>query len=262
MKIITCLVMVLLLSFVVFPAQMQNTTTDPSAVVVPDTQTIDLTSTTNGNDYRITVALPASYASSEQTYPVLYVLDPLITFLSTTEMVRFLSWVGQLPELIVVGIGYPTNDLTEATSLRDRDYSRFEGEFLTFIDEELFPLVDATYRTNSADRGLIGFSSGGAFAFHVLVERPELFNRYVTIDGDNPTALREVLSAEDELRSQFVGRDVRLFIASSGTDYYAAGIQAKEYDGLTATGLSLGGVPHSQALYLSLPAGIIAIYAN
>jgi len=47
--------------------------------------------------------------------------------------------------------------------------------------------------------------------------------------------------AEDNLRSQFVGRDVRLFIASSETDYYSAGIQAKEYDGLTATGLSLGG---------------------
>ena len=91
MKIITCLSILLFHGVSMFPAQMQDATADSPAILVPDTQMIDLTSMTNGDEYRIMVALPASYASSEQTYPVLYVLDPLITFLLMTELIRFLS---------------------------------------------------------------------------------------------------------------------------------------------------------------------------
>ena len=52
--------------------------------------------------------------------------------------------------------------------------------FLAFIEHELFPLVEKEYRVDTSDRGLIGSSYGGLFAAWTMVNRPELFQRYIS----------------------------------------------------------------------------------
>ena len=53
------------------------------------------------------------------------------------------------------------------------------GHFLAFIEHELFPLVEKEYRVDSSNRGLFGSSYGGLFAAWTMVNRPELFQRYI-----------------------------------------------------------------------------------
>ncbi len=51
--------------------------------------------------------------------------------------------------------------------------------FLAFIEHELFPLVEKEYRVDTTNRGFIGSSYGGLFAAWTMVNRPELFQRYI-----------------------------------------------------------------------------------
>src|SRR5687768_14879617 len=63
--------------------------------------------TEQGWDFRVSVALPASYAASTKRYPVLYVLDADVFFATAVEQARLQGLVGEISEVILVGIGYP-----------------------------------------------------------------------------------------------------------------------------------------------------------
>jgi len=47
------------------------------------------------------------------------------------------------------------------------------------MEAELIPYVDATYRTDRKDRGLLGHSYGGLFAIYAMLHQPDLFRRIV-----------------------------------------------------------------------------------
>jgi hypothetical protein len=49
--------------------------------------------------------------------------------------------------------------------------------FLKFIETELLPYLEGTYRI-SGQRTLTGFSAGGSFVLYTMVTKPELFNAY------------------------------------------------------------------------------------
>jgi len=133
-------------------------------VTIPDTDLHFISSTKVNQEFNIFVALPHSYAKSEQAYPVVYVLDGNFLFGIVTETVRLLYFPKELQELIIVGVGYP--DIVtfgSSMSVRTRDYTptnhdwyetkyatpgssapKFVGEgeaanFLQFLSEELLP---------------------------------------------------------------------------------------------------------------------------
>jgi predicted alpha/beta superfamily hydrolase len=78
----------------------------------------------------------------------------------------------RMPPVIIVNIGQsPAGD---AMTLRAHDFTPIAlanvagsgggPAFLDFLEHELIPLIDRTYRTNPSDRGLLGHSLGGEFA--------------------------------------------------------------------------------------------------
>lgn len=77
----------------------------PAEVCVANSRQIDFTSSVNGREYRIQVALPSAPAP-EQGHPVLYVLDGFAYFASAADCVRFNA---NAPHVAVVGIGYPSS---------------------------------------------------------------------------------------------------------------------------------------------------------
>jgi len=91
------------------------------------TEVKTLHSSAVGRDYRIFVALPLSYSRrTSETYPVVYLLDGDLWFGAVTDPTRFLQWGGkELPELIIVGIGYGIlwDDPDEVLRLRAIDLS-------------------------------------------------------------------------------------------------------------------------------------------
>ncbi len=134
---------------------------------------------------RLNIGLPSGYEDSDETYPVLYVLDGPGHFQHTMGLVRFLARNEMIPDMIVVAVGNTkrTRDMTPPT--RDKEFpmaSEAGGadDFVKFFREELFPFIDSEYRTHDY-RVLIGHSFGGLFAIHALVNEPDTFDAYLAI---------------------------------------------------------------------------------
>lgn len=161
-----------------------------------------------GEERRILVSTPADYGRNQGRYPVLYLTDGDAHLTHTRGTVDFLARNGLMPNLIIVAIPNTnrTRDLTPTRALRPMpDGSRREvphsggaGRFLDFFEKELFPYVEANYRT-SPYRIFAGHSLGGMLALHILLERPGLFNAYVSVspalDWDDKLILRRAAEA-------------------------------------------------------------------
>jgi len=173
------------------PIQMRDT-----AVSLPNTIIRRLKSEINGQDYLIKVAFPRGYQDSKKSYPVLYVMDAETNFGGVTYIVQRLIKDRLLPEIIVVGVAYDT-DYDQFYALRSRDLTPVEDKNLTiagvlnptggaplfasFLEQELFPFVAENFRIKENDRTLYGHSYGGLFGCYVLLNKPELFNRYLLL---------------------------------------------------------------------------------
>jgi predicted alpha/beta superfamily hydrolase len=121
-----------------------------------------------------------------------------------TDMTRNLQWGGEMPEAIIVGIGYPINsektdeerwakwlawrmrDYTPThNSQMDKDFgdegikSGGANTFIKFMEHELFPFIEQNYRVKSKERSYLGFSLGGMFGLYTLFKKPDLFKRYL-----------------------------------------------------------------------------------
>ena len=129
----------------------------------------------------IWVHVPPTYATTDQSYPVLYILDGNSHFKYTSELVDFLSSydVNRIPELIVVGI--VNIDRGKDMGLANPP-STTEGarQFLEYIREELIPYIDGHYRT-APYRILMGHSLAGQFALYTKVNYPVLFNANILV---------------------------------------------------------------------------------
>ena len=206
-----------------------ETTTDvwePFAGALANTQHHNLTSEITGRTYQISVALPENYATSNKTYPVLYAVDANSEFGTVVETARLLRLEETVPELIIVGIGYPVGYFTNTTELRNVDLSPTEDpgllpegsgggpEFLDFIRRELIPLVELEFRANPADRALFGHSFGGLFALYALLEGQETFHRVIAASPSVGWDDRVIFQMESSYAESHDSLPVRLFLSS------------------------------------------------
>ena len=142
------------------------------------------------------VYLPASYKNNNTSrYPVLYLLDSNAHFHSVSGMINFMgtgfNGNNQIPELIVVGIPNTdrTRDLTPTHSkigLMGEEQAFLESsgggdKFLEFMSNELFTRIETNFRTLPY-RILVGHSFGGLIALYTLIQKPKMFNSFITID--------------------------------------------------------------------------------
>ncbi len=174
----------------------QNTAT--MATIIKDSFTHRIQSAhVDGMEYLINVHLPPTYGMNEDSYPVIYYPDAFFAMEFTTGTKKILELSGKIAETILVGISQE-GDFMRVVSDRSRDLtpthipqdkvlvypesapaSGGADHFLAFIEHELFPLVEQEYRVDTSNRGLFGSSYGGLFAAWTMVNRPELFQRYI-----------------------------------------------------------------------------------
>ncbi len=142
-------------------------------------------------DRVLNVYLPSYYdPDSLQKYPVIYLLDGSLDedFIHIAGLVQFgsFSWINMLPETIVVGIAnvdrkrdftYPTRNKKDK---EDFPTTGGSAKFIDFIEREVQPLINQTYKTNSTST-VIGQSLGGLLATEILFKKPDLFDNYFII---------------------------------------------------------------------------------
>jgi hypothetical protein len=159
--------------------------------VPPGVTTLKINSAVLGEERTILVRVPPGYETNKLRYPVLYMTDGNAHIGHTSSTVEFLARNGRMSELIVVGITntdrtrdlsptHVTTTIAGGNSALQFPTSGGADKFLKFIETELIPYIEKSYRTHPY-RILAGHSLGGLFAIHAMVSRPELFNSYVAV---------------------------------------------------------------------------------
>jgi predicted alpha/beta superfamily hydrolase len=246
-------------------------------VTLADTEQRTITASKIGRPYDLFISLPENYSTSKQSYPVLYVLDgwhfPLMAFLQSNNV-----YSKRMPPVIIVNIGQ--SPASDAMALRAQDFSPTPipqslggggggaAMFLDFLENELIPFIDRTYRTNPADRGLLGHSMGGKFALYALEQRPGLFQRIVAASPalfpDDPlmdkTARRALSAQSAPVRLDLsVGSDDELGFTKTTTEF-AQLLDELKPKGLDYRFTEYPGENHNSVRLVSLPAGLYWVY--
>ena len=192
-------------------------------------------STILNEERRVLVHLPASYDTSSKSYPVLYLLDGTQAFLM--EMIAVTNRLHN-DEMIIVAIEN-TDRNRDMMPVAAKDYPgppRAEA-FLGFLEKELVPDIEQTYRT-AQPRILQGKSLSGLFTIYALLARPTAFNAYIGCSAgwfaDNNEYFMALSARAFRTVESF--RNRRVFMANSLRDRYdpdqAIHLRMVEFSGL------------------------------
>jgi len=132
---------------------------------------------------RVYIYLPSGYETSDETYPVIYVTDGDWHIHHLSGVVGFLSGSNQIPKSILVAIPHQNRNSDLLPQPMHTGYSGGNAEnFLGFLENELIPAIDQTYRTQKF-KVLAGHSYGGLFTTWVMVANGGgKFNGYIAAD--------------------------------------------------------------------------------
>ncbi|MDH3405144.1 MAG: alpha/beta hydrolase-fold protein [Acidobacteriota bacterium] len=257
-----------------------------------------LAAAATGVSYKLYVSLPHSYdgdvvtahatLSRRDHYPVVYLLDADYSFLLARNITDHLAERADLPEVILVGIGYDgprayrrhrTRDYTP-TFVPDGGYGpelqRYSGggpKFLEFLAAELLPAVEEAYRVTPGDRTIVGHSYGGLFASWALFERPALFGRAVAVSpslwyDDRLVLRREQTYAADHRRLPgrvYFGVGAREINSSrsmvADLAAFARQLRARGYEGLELQVAVLDDETHNSVFPRALSNGLRFVFA-
>jgi predicted alpha/beta superfamily hydrolase len=166
-----------------------------------------------GENYIIQVGLPVNYSASQKSYPVLYVTDGDLGFGITKGIADALAILSkEIKDIIVIGITYGqgtdiwmkkrARDYTpgEDTIVAKNWFPTYDGadNFLKFIQNELFPVVNNNYRTNPDSSAIMGISFGGLLSSYILFKQPDLFKGYIIADPSLFWNSKSILKLENE----------------------------------------------------------------
>jgi predicted alpha/beta superfamily hydrolase len=229
-------------------AESDNNAPAPQLVAIAGSVTHVLRSEKINETFKIDVALPNSYGMGERNYPVVYVTDGGGNFPIVVGNLRMLSLGFEMPDVIVVGIGYNTADIPRILAIRTRDLTPTNDlsyteearkspmfplpadvtpggadNFVNFINRELKPFVNKNYRTDADNETLVGYSLGGLFGLHVLFNHTDSFDKFII--GSPSIWWDETVSFRFEAEYAENNKDLtkKVFMSSGGLEEDADG---------------------------------------
>ncbi|OVE78989.1 hypothetical protein BVY01_03910, partial [bacterium I07] len=218
-------------------SQVQGEESKFPALEIRDTEIRSIISENVKNmEYKIYIALPQNYNSSNKEYHTVYVLDAWVFFGHVVQTYRMLRLSREVPNLLLVGIAFE-GTLSDFFFTRSRDYTPTKVDakdlgglarsiptsggaenFLQFIKEELIPFIEVNYRVDKSNRTLMGASLGGLFTTYVLFNQPELFQGYFLespyLEWDNEV----IFNYEEQYFNNRTDLPVNLYLTVGGLE--------------------------------------------
>jgi predicted alpha/beta superfamily hydrolase len=166
------------LTSLLFLALFTSLTAQEGYTVKPDS----LRSLVLQQNRKISIWLPDGYEAKDARFPVIYILDADGRLQHSAMTARFLLQNGKMPRAILVGV---YNIDRNHDFLPDSSKSAPTGggaeNFIRFFSQELIPYINNNYKTEPF-KVIVGHSYGGVFAMYALLNDPELFDAYISID--------------------------------------------------------------------------------
>ncbi|MEM9619541.1 MAG: alpha/beta hydrolase-fold protein [Pseudomonadota bacterium] len=174
-----------------------------------------------GANITITVGLPFNYQPDTTNYPMVFHTDGDVMFAMGTEILRLMSFEGNVPPVITVSVSY--GDFGSWINARQRDYhppstaaeSAGAARFLNVLKNEVTPFLRDRYALSESGHVLYGHSSGGLFAMFTAFQEPALFDHVLI---SSPSVEEEQNWAED-LVERYDGETLpKLFFSIGGEE--------------------------------------------
>ena len=231
------------------------------------------------NEERIlNIYLPQGYhPDSGKSYPVIYLLDGTAheDFPHVAGLVQFLNMYELMPPSIVVGIAnvdryrdftFPSSDSLDLKNLPQSGHSE---AFISFLKQEVQPLVEKTYLTNGS-RSLVGQSLGGLLAVEILLKEPDLFDDYLIVSPslwwDQRSLLAEVspffTSHQDLNKKLFLSIGKEHPVMHEVLDAFAAELEKADLPNVSWTKVELPEETHGTILHNALYKGFVWMNAK
>ena len=199
----------------------------PRKLVIENSELVELHSEQTGRDYQLIVGLPESYAKEpDRRYPVLYLLDGQWDFNLINALTGGLRYDKTMPETLIVGITY-AGTAPDYGKLRGEDYTptrshpsyakeAYGGDgpkFLSFLEHDVLPTIEQRYRVDPTQRTLSGHSLGGLFTLYALIEKPDLFQTYLSLSPAVGWDDRYLFGREREFHAKHPGLNKRVWLS-------------------------------------------------
>ena len=180
-------------------------------------------------DRILNIYLPENYNANDTiNYPVIYILDGGMEedFLHIAGIVRFNTqdWIGRFPRSIVVGIEGNTRKRDFTFTVSNTDFIEKEGfskssfpqyggsgKYMDFIEKELQPYINKTYKTD-AKKTIIGESLAGLITTEILLKRPHLFDDYIIISPSLWWGEQLLLTDAETLLNKNLSKKVNVYL--------------------------------------------------
>ena len=245
--------------------------------------------------FKIDVVLPTGYDGSTDKYPVVYATDGNLMSQLIAPNLTLLQLGQEIPAIILVGIGYDTNNVMEIGTLRTRELTPTKDaqwlqrqsqsipehlhpgkaeNFLTFIDQQVKPLINKHYRTDPSDQTLVGYSLGGLFGLYTLFNHTNSFDRYVigspSIWWDNALVLQheENYAANNKDLAKHVFLSIGELEQPAGSDSQMVThvnlmnerLNSRKYPGLVLEHVVFSGENHMSGIAASMVRGLRSVF--
>lgn len=170
---------------------------------------------------KLLVRLPIDYNNSQKSYPVIYRLDGnLDLFIETVGVIHRLAYMEKvIPDMIVVmieNINRNRDMMPTATKYFKSEIGA--GNFKNFIQNELVPHIENTYRTTN-NKVLCGQSLSAIFTLYYFLSSPETFNSYIVCSGGFLDCENYFLELTNEMLKKKLENSRKIFLTHGLTDF-------------------------------------------
>jgi predicted alpha/beta superfamily hydrolase len=182
----------------------------------------------------------------------------------------------------VVGISYGKgtgiwwkNRARDYTQYKDTVYYYYPNaggadNFLSFVKNELFPVVNKNYRTNQDSNAIMGLSFGGLLSSYALFKQPDMFKGYIIISPSLFWNGNSILKTEADYFSnhKYLNKMVYMAYGSlddndwviSPTNELIQIMQTHKYEGLKFIPQIFSGETHISVYPVALTHGLKAVF--
>lgn len=165
----------------------------------------------------ITIQLPRDYnLEEEKRYPVFIVFDGDYLFKIVSGNVDYMSFWGDIPEAIVVGINQIDSRYNDTSIVDNINFTPISStaNFFEFVSQELIPYINKNYRTTNF-RVAVGHERTANFINFFLIKKVPIMNGYIAVSPKYTKKMKEYLAQYLISSSQ----NIYYYLSTSNEDF-------------------------------------------
>ncbi|MEO2056718.1 MAG: alpha/beta hydrolase-fold protein [Flavobacteriaceae bacterium] len=165
----------------------------------------------------ITIQLPRDYnLEEEKRYPVFIVFDGDYLFKIVSGNVDYMSFWGDIPEAIVVGINQIDSRYNDTSVVDNINFTPISStaKFFEFVSQELIPYINKNYRTTNF-RVAVGHERTANFINFFLIKKVPIMNGYIAVSPKYTKKMKEYLAQYLISSSQ----NIYYYLSTSNEDF-------------------------------------------